>query len=85
MCRRPTPRSTRPRARPAETPDDIVRAANVMALDEDRPDGWADQLAQIAEGLRFSTLLVGVPGDDPLAFVRRLGEDVAPRLRELLG
>ena len=48
------------------------------------PAIWADQLARISEELRFSTLLVGVPQEDPVAFVRRLGEDTAPRLRELL-
>ncbi len=64
-------------------PDDVVRAVNVMALDDGGPDVWADQLAQIA-GLRFSTLLVAVSGDDPLGFIRRLGDDVAPRLRQLL-
>jgi len=30
--------------------------------------------------LRFSTLLVSVPEEDRLGFVRRLGEDVAPRV-----
>jgi alkanesulfonate monooxygenase SsuD/methylene tetrahydromethanopterin reductase-like flavin-dependent oxidoreductase (luciferase family) len=59
------------------------RAFNIMALDG-RPDGWADQLARIATELRFSTLLVGVPGEDPVGFIRRLGEDTAPHLRELL-
>jgi alkanesulfonate monooxygenase SsuD/methylene tetrahydromethanopterin reductase-like flavin-dependent oxidoreductase (luciferase family) len=49
------------------------------------PATWADQLARISEELRFSTLLVGVPQQDPVTFVRRLGEDTAPRLRELLG
>jgi alkanesulfonate monooxygenase SsuD/methylene tetrahydromethanopterin reductase-like flavin-dependent oxidoreductase (luciferase family) len=65
-------------------PDQIERALNVMALDGDHR-GWADQLARIASELRFSTLLVAVSGEDPVGFVRRLGEDVAPRLRELLG
>jgi alkanesulfonate monooxygenase SsuD/methylene tetrahydromethanopterin reductase-like flavin-dependent oxidoreductase (luciferase family) len=64
-------------------PDQIERAVNVMELDGD-PDGWADQLARIASDLRFSTILVGVPGEDPVGFVRRLGEDVAPRVRELV-
>jgi alkanesulfonate monooxygenase SsuD/methylene tetrahydromethanopterin reductase-like flavin-dependent oxidoreductase (luciferase family) len=55
-----------------------------MAL-EGQPATWADQLARIVEELRFSTLLVGVPlEEDPVTFVRRLGEDVGPRLRELL-
>jgi hypothetical protein len=28
---------------------------------------------------------VAVPDEDPVTFVRRLGEDVGPRLRQLLG
>jgi alkanesulfonate monooxygenase SsuD/methylene tetrahydromethanopterin reductase-like flavin-dependent oxidoreductase (luciferase family) len=62
----------------------IERAANVMAL-QGEPGDWPDQLARIVDGLRFTTLLVPVTGDDAAGFVRRLGEDVAPRLRELLG
>jgi alkanesulfonate monooxygenase SsuD/methylene tetrahydromethanopterin reductase-like flavin-dependent oxidoreductase (luciferase family) len=65
-------------------PAEIERAVNVMALDGG-PDGWADQLAAIVTDLRFSTLLVGLPEEDPVGFVHRLGEDVAPRLRELVG
>ena len=64
-------------------PDQIERAVNVMALDGD-PSAWPEQLVRIASDLRFSTLLVGVPGEDPVGFVRRLGEDVAPRVRKLL-
>ncbi len=55
-----------------------------MAL-EGASSSWSEQLAQIAAGLRFSTLLVGVPSEDPVGFVRRLGEDVAPRARDLVG
>jgi alkanesulfonate monooxygenase SsuD/methylene tetrahydromethanopterin reductase-like flavin-dependent oxidoreductase (luciferase family) len=65
-------------------PAQIERAVNVMALQGDA-GGWADQLARIASELRFSTLLVSVGGEDPVGFVRRLGEDVAPRVRALLG
>ena len=65
-------------------PDQIERAVNVMGLGGD-PSSWAEQLARIASDLRFSTLLIGVPDEDPVGFVRRLGEDVAPRVRELLG
>ena len=65
-------------------PADIERAANVMALGGE-PRTWADQLARMASELRFTTLIVGVPQDDPIGFVRRLGEDVAPRVRALLG
>jgi alkanesulfonate monooxygenase SsuD/methylene tetrahydromethanopterin reductase-like flavin-dependent oxidoreductase (luciferase family) len=49
------------------------------------PATRAEQLARIGEELGFSTLLVGVPRQDPVTFVRRLGEDIAPRLRELVG
>jgi alkanesulfonate monooxygenase SsuD/methylene tetrahydromethanopterin reductase-like flavin-dependent oxidoreductase (luciferase family) len=65
-------------------PTDIERAVNVLGPDG-TPDSLAQQLARIATGLRFSTLLVSVPDDDPVGFVRRLGEDVAPPLRELVG
>jgi alkanesulfonate monooxygenase SsuD/methylene tetrahydromethanopterin reductase-like flavin-dependent oxidoreductase (luciferase family) len=64
-------------------PGEIERAVNVMALDGS-PDSWAQQLARIATELRFSTLLVGVPDDDPTGFIRRLGEDIAPALRAML-
>jgi alkanesulfonate monooxygenase SsuD/methylene tetrahydromethanopterin reductase-like flavin-dependent oxidoreductase (luciferase family) len=64
-------------------PGDIERAVNVMAL-EGSPDGWPDQLARIVEDLGFTTLIVGVPQEDPIGFVRRLGEDAGPRLRSLL-
>ena len=57
-------------------PGDVVRAANVLGLEE----APVDRLAQVA-GLGFSVLLAGVPDDDPVGFVRRLGEDVAPRVR----
>ncbi len=65
-------------------PAEIERALNVMSLDGP-PATWPDQLARLSEGLRFSTLLIAVPQQDPVSFVRRLGEDTAPRLRELLG
>jgi alkanesulfonate monooxygenase SsuD/methylene tetrahydromethanopterin reductase-like flavin-dependent oxidoreductase (luciferase family) len=70
--------------RAGRDPAEIERAVNVMVLDGE-PGGWADQLARIATDLRFSTLLVSVPSEDPVGFVRRLGEDVARRLRSLLG
>ena len=65
-------------------PSSIERALNVMTLDGD-PSGWADQLAPLATDLGFTTLIAGVPDDDPVGYVRRLGEDVAPRVRELAG
>jgi hypothetical protein len=30
-------------------------------------------------------LIASVPGEDPIAEIRRLGEEAAPRLRELVG
>jgi hypothetical protein len=69
--------------RAGRDPDEIERVVNVMALDGD-PAGWADQLVCVARDLRFSTVLVGVPSDDPVGFVRRLGEDVAPTVRDML-
>src|SRR5215211_8617520 len=70
--------------RAGRDPANIERAVNVMAL-EGEPDRWADELARIATELGFTTILVGLPDDDPVGFVRRLGEDVAPRVRELTG
>ena len=69
--------------RAGRDPAKIERAVNVMALDGE-PASWPDQLARIATALRFSTLLVTVPPDDPLKFVRLLSEDIAPQVRELL-
>ena len=54
-----------------------------MALDGPT-ERSAQQLAHIASELRFSTILVGVPAEDPVGFVSRLDEDVAPRLRDLV-
>jgi alkanesulfonate monooxygenase SsuD/methylene tetrahydromethanopterin reductase-like flavin-dependent oxidoreductase (luciferase family) len=62
-------------------PSEIRRAVNVIALDGD-PSGWADQLTAISVELGFHTILVGVPTEQPLEFIRRLGEDVAPLVRE---
>ena len=63
-------------------PSQIERAVNVMSLDGS-VDRWADALARIASELRFSAILVGVPAERPVEFVRRLGEDVAPRVHAL--
>jgi len=70
--------------RAGRAPGDVERAVNVMALEGD-PRSWPDGLARIATELRFTTLLVGIPPGDGVDFVRRLGEDVAPRLRALVG
>lgn len=58
-------------------PTEIERAVNVMA-----PNAGVDDLARIVTELGFSTVLVGLPADDPVGFVRRLGEEIRPRLLE---
>jgi alkanesulfonate monooxygenase SsuD/methylene tetrahydromethanopterin reductase-like flavin-dependent oxidoreductase (luciferase family) len=67
--------------RAGRSPADIRRVLNASV--ESAPGGWADQLVGAGE-LGFQTLIVSVHEDDPVAFVRRLGEDVAPRVREAL-
>jgi hypothetical protein len=54
-----------------------------MAL-EGESEAWPEQLAQVA-ALGFDTVLVGVPDDGELDFVRRPGEEAAPTAREALG
>jgi alkanesulfonate monooxygenase SsuD/methylene tetrahydromethanopterin reductase-like flavin-dependent oxidoreductase (luciferase family) len=67
--------------RAGRSPADIERAVNVMALEGDP----AEALARIASKLRFTTLFVAVPADgSAVGFARRLGEEIAPRVRELL-
>jgi alkanesulfonate monooxygenase SsuD/methylene tetrahydromethanopterin reductase-like flavin-dependent oxidoreductase (luciferase family) len=61
-------------------PAEIRRAVNVGV--EGRPGDWAEQLARVAGDLRFQTLLVSVPDQEPVEFIRTLGGDVAPRVRE---
>ncbi|MEX2194258.1 MAG: LLM class flavin-dependent oxidoreductase [Thermoleophilaceae bacterium] len=70
--------------RSGREPAEIVRAVNVMGL-EGSPGRWLDELAPVIEDLGFTTLLAGVPAEDPVGFVRRLGEEVAPGLRERFG
>jgi alkanesulfonate monooxygenase SsuD/methylene tetrahydromethanopterin reductase-like flavin-dependent oxidoreductase (luciferase family) len=64
--------------RAGRDPSDIERATNVTHTAD------PDDLARIA-GLGFTTLLVSVPDDDPTGFIQRLGEEVAPRVRERAG
>ena len=65
--------------RAGRDPAAIKRVANTARLDG-QPNAWADQLLRGAE-LGFETLIVPVPDDDPIGFIRRLGEDVAPKVR----
>lgn len=64
-------------------PAEVERAVNVMEAPAD-PAAAADALARVVE-LGFTTVLVGLPGEEPVAAVRRLGEEVAPRLKNLVG
>jgi alkanesulfonate monooxygenase SsuD/methylene tetrahydromethanopterin reductase-like flavin-dependent oxidoreductase (luciferase family) len=68
--------------RAGRDPGEIVRAANV-GLDD--PAGHLDpeRLARYATDLGFDAVLLSVPDDGPLDFIRWLGEDVAPRARDL--
>jgi alkanesulfonate monooxygenase SsuD/methylene tetrahydromethanopterin reductase-like flavin-dependent oxidoreductase (luciferase family) len=59
-------------------PAEIRRVVNVPS------DSSPERLVQVARELRFDTLIVSVGEDDPVGFVRRLGEDVAPRVRDAL-
>jgi alkanesulfonate monooxygenase SsuD/methylene tetrahydromethanopterin reductase-like flavin-dependent oxidoreductase (luciferase family) len=70
--------------RAGRDPSEIVRAANVGLED---PNEFLDpeRLARAGTELRFEAALVNVPADEPLEFIRRLGEEVAPRARELAG
>jgi alkanesulfonate monooxygenase SsuD/methylene tetrahydromethanopterin reductase-like flavin-dependent oxidoreductase (luciferase family) len=69
--------------RAGRDPADIERAVNAMTL-SGSPDTWADELARIVTDLRFTTILVGLPDEDQPGYVRRLGEEVTPRVRELV-
>jgi alkanesulfonate monooxygenase SsuD/methylene tetrahydromethanopterin reductase-like flavin-dependent oxidoreductase (luciferase family) len=67
--------------RAGRAPAEVKRVLNVSV--EGAPDGWVDQLLRAGK-LGFRTLIVSVHEDDPVGFVRRLGVDVAPRVREAL-
>ena len=44
-----------------------------------RRRGWADELARIATELRFESVLVASPPDDPVGSSGGSGEEAAPR------
>jgi alkanesulfonate monooxygenase SsuD/methylene tetrahydromethanopterin reductase-like flavin-dependent oxidoreductase (luciferase family) len=60
-------------------PGDVLRAANVTGV-EGSSEQMAAGLTEVVE-LGFTTLIVSVPGEDPVDFIRRLGDDVAPIVR----
>jgi alkanesulfonate monooxygenase SsuD/methylene tetrahydromethanopterin reductase-like flavin-dependent oxidoreductase (luciferase family) len=57
-------------------PSDIRRLINV-SIGED-----PDRLARLVSEERFETLIVSLDGDDPVGSIRRIGDELAPRLRE---
>ncbi len=68
--------------RAGRDPAEVVRAANVGLED---PNEFLDpeRLARVATELRFEVALVNVPAEQPVEFIRRLGEETAPLAREL--
>jgi alkanesulfonate monooxygenase SsuD/methylene tetrahydromethanopterin reductase-like flavin-dependent oxidoreductase (luciferase family) len=70
--------------RAGRDPAQVVRAVN-LAL-EGEAATWPDQVLRAHADLRFSVFVLSADdGGDPVGLVRRLGEDVAPRVREALG
>jgi alkanesulfonate monooxygenase SsuD/methylene tetrahydromethanopterin reductase-like flavin-dependent oxidoreductase (luciferase family) len=72
-------------ARAGRDPAAIVRACNLTLTGD--PSTWPDQIATLADGHRMEAFLLGAEDDghDPVGLVRRIGEETAPRVRELLG
>jgi alkanesulfonate monooxygenase SsuD/methylene tetrahydromethanopterin reductase-like flavin-dependent oxidoreductase (luciferase family) len=71
--------------RAGRDPAAIVRACNLVLTGD--PGTWPDQIAALADRHRIDAFLLGAEDDggDPVALVRRLGEETAPRTRALLG
>jgi alkanesulfonate monooxygenase SsuD/methylene tetrahydromethanopterin reductase-like flavin-dependent oxidoreductase (luciferase family) len=70
--------------RAGRDPASIVRAVNLTLAGE--PPMWPDQVLRAHHDLRFDTFVLGADdGGDPVGLVRRLGEELAPRVREALG
>jgi hypothetical protein len=73
--------------RAGRDPSEIRRVVNAN-VEGDASD-WADwprELIRLATDYRFETLIVWADAaDDPVGLVRRIGEDVAPRVRAALG
>ena len=67
--------------RAGREPSDVRRAVNLIGLDGD-PGAWAEELVRIVTELRFEVVLAGPSDDDPVGSIRRLGEEIAPRVRE---
>jgi alkanesulfonate monooxygenase SsuD/methylene tetrahydromethanopterin reductase-like flavin-dependent oxidoreductase (luciferase family) len=69
--------------RAGRDPADIVRACN-LAL-EGEPSAWPDQIVRLHADHRMEVVFLDADdGGDPIGLVRRLGEETAPRARELV-
>jgi alkanesulfonate monooxygenase SsuD/methylene tetrahydromethanopterin reductase-like flavin-dependent oxidoreductase (luciferase family) len=66
--------------RAGRDPGAVRRVLNVNL--EGDPAAMADQLVRWSGELGFQTLIVSIPDEDRVGFVRRLGEEVAPRVRD---
>jgi alkanesulfonate monooxygenase SsuD/methylene tetrahydromethanopterin reductase-like flavin-dependent oxidoreductase (luciferase family) len=70
--------------RAGRDPGDVRRVCN-FTPDGD-PSTWADQIERLAVEHRFEGFVLGGDdGGDPVGLVRRIGEEVAPRVRAALG
>jgi alkanesulfonate monooxygenase SsuD/methylene tetrahydromethanopterin reductase-like flavin-dependent oxidoreductase (luciferase family) len=70
--------------RAGRDPAAIVRACNLQL--EGEPPGWPEQIARLHRDHRVEAFFLGADDrGDPVGLVRRLGEETAPRARELLG
>jgi alkanesulfonate monooxygenase SsuD/methylene tetrahydromethanopterin reductase-like flavin-dependent oxidoreductase (luciferase family) len=71
--------------RAGREPADVVRACNLSLAGA--PETWPEQIARLATGHRIEAFFLGPAEDDGdrVGFVRRVGEDTAPRARALLG
>jgi alkanesulfonate monooxygenase SsuD/methylene tetrahydromethanopterin reductase-like flavin-dependent oxidoreductase (luciferase family) len=69
--------------RAGRDPADVVRACNLTLAGD--PRGWPDQIVRMVTEHRFEAFFLGADdGGDPVGLVRRLGEETASRVRELL-
>jgi alkanesulfonate monooxygenase SsuD/methylene tetrahydromethanopterin reductase-like flavin-dependent oxidoreductase (luciferase family) len=70
--------------RAGRDPGDVRRLCN-FTPDGD-PSTWAEQIERLAVEHRFEGFVLGGDdGGDPVGLVRRIGEEVAPRVRAALG
>lgn len=70
-------------AKAGRDPSEVKRVLNLTLTGD--PAGWPDQVLRWAD-LRFESFMLGADDDggDPVGLVRRLGEDLAPSVREAL-